>query len=366
MRLVVDLRRAFDSGLGTYVQQVVPGTLQQLGNSPVTGLVLPGTEARHRVYLGDRPIELAVCTAAPLSAGEQLALRRLVPGDAVFWATSLAHALWAQGTLVATVHDVAQLALPGAAGGSSFVKLASKLYFAHLRRRAKLLLFNSHFTAAEFTRLVGASVGRQVVTPLGVDCRHWQPAMSAEPRPRQTPYLLFVGNLRPHKNLPVLLRAFEALRLGQRLDLVLVGQTDGFRTSAGAVLHGLQAQWPGVHHLGPLSDPELRHLMRHAEALVMPSLYEGFGLPALEAMASGCPVIAAQAGALPEVCGDAALYFPPTDVDALRQRIQDVAAWTPEQRRAHCSRALRHAAAHAWGNTVALTAAALRPLLQPQ
>ena len=129
--------------------------------------------------------------------------------------------------------------------------------------------------------------------------------------------MLAVGTLEPRKNLPTLLRAYDRLRreVGLRAPLVLVGgkgwlYDDVFRTIDALGLTGC------VRHLESVNNAQLACLYRAAGALALPSHYEGFGLPALEALHAGCPVVASNRGSLPEVVGAAGLLLEPDDVDA--------------------------------------------------
>ena len=140
-------------------------------------------------------------------------------------------------------------------------------------------------------------------------------------------FLLAVGSANPTKNLERLRAAFARLA-DDELQLVIVGGVNA-RVFADAG-EGRAAVAPSrVLNTGALGDPTLKALYQHALALVFPSMYEGFGLPPLEAMACGCPVAAAHAASLPEVCGDAALMFDPLSVDdiamALRRLVDDAA-----------------------------------------
>jgi glycosyltransferase involved in cell wall biosynthesis len=133
------------------------------------------------------------------------------------------------------------------------------------------------------------------------------------------PYLLAVGNLQPRKNLVRLLEAFKAtISHGQDIDLVIVGprryRADEAVAAAGAVSGR-------VHFTGYVTDRQLAACYHSSTLFIFPSLYEGFGLPALEAMAHGVPIACSDAGSLPEVCGEAALYFDPRSVEAMRAAI---------------------------------------------
>jgi glycosyltransferase involved in cell wall biosynthesis len=130
-------------------------------------------------------------------------------------------------------------------------------------------------------------------------------------------YLLAVGSRNPNKNVRALLDAFTRLPADSNLKLVIVGGSNRqvFADSA--------FDYPqGALHIGYQDDGALKSLYRHAVALVFPSLYEGFGLPPLEAMACGCPVAASSTAAIPEVCGDAVLYFDPHSIDSIAQALQ--------------------------------------------
>jgi glycosyltransferase involved in cell wall biosynthesis len=133
------------------------------------------------------------------------------------------------------------------------------------------------------------------------------------------PFVLYPANWWPHKNHELLLEAFALVRPTRpELRLVLTGA-------------GHPSNLPeGVASLGRIGDDHLADLYRTAAALVFPSLYEGFGLPPLEAMACGCPAAVSRAGALPEVCGDAAVYFDPTSVEDIARGIDEVLEHPPD------------------------------------
>lgn len=143
------------------------------------------------------------------------------------------------------------------------------------------------------------------------------------PTPDSLPknYILFVSTIEPRKNLDVLLDAYARLRARGAYGgaLVVVGRV-GWKSEA--IVARLRA--PGVHHLDYLPSAQLASVYRNAELFVFPSIYEGFGFPLLEAMAYGVPSIAARSSSLPEIGGDAALYFDPRDARALETQIEAV------------------------------------------
>jgi glycosyltransferase involved in cell wall biosynthesis len=170
-----------------------------------------------------------------------------------------------------------------------------------------------------------------------------------------TRYLLYVGGLSPHKNLPRLIEAF-AKGAPAGVSLVLVGDTgDVFHTHVPELREtvtrfGLDER---VVFTGFVPDDVLAHLYSRAYALAQPSLMEGFGLPPVEAMACGTPVLCSTAGSLPEVVGDAGMYFEPTDVLAMAESIRRLLD-DPAKRDALARRALRRASRFTWSTAAQL------------
>lgn len=197
---------------------------------------------------------------------------------------------------VATVHDLAPLRHPERYRMWQRLRARRRLLMAAAAER---IVCVSRFTADEAMRLLGVEARRIDVVPNGVT-----PLLEGVlPNGLPSDFFLFVGSLEPGKNVRLLKSVWQSAReRGQPLaDLFLVGE-----------------RWPGVeregatpqgwHFLGAVDDGALGALYRHARALVFPSLYEGFGLPVVEAMSCGCPVVCAPVASLPEVGGDAVCW----------------------------------------------------------
>jgi glycosyltransferase involved in cell wall biosynthesis len=183
-------------------------------------------------------------------------------------------------------------------------------------QKADAVVVTSQFVRARATELLGLDESRVHVIPLGVD--H---ALFRAGDETREPFLLYPARLWPHKNHARLLQAFVLLRSElPELRLVLTG----------GGLEELRPLPEGVESLGMVAPEELASLYRTAACVVFPSLYEGFGLPPLEAMASGCPVAASSAGAIPEICGDAAVYFDPKDPEAIANGVRETLALADE------------------------------------
>ena len=178
------------------------------------------------------------------------------------------------------------------------------------------------------------------------------------------PTILFVSAIHPRKNLGRLIRVWQRLRIDRFPDLRLtvVGPA---AWAAGADLQALKAAVAkgGVHWLGVQTDAELKEAYQTATLLVYPSLYEGFGLPPLEAMACGCPVVCSNTASLPEVCGEAAEYFDPTSEEEMAAKI--AYALGNEGRREELSRAgIAKAAEYSWERMAEETAAVYRRAME--
>lgn len=213
---------------------------------------------------------------------------------------------------VVVIHDAAALRHPEWYG-RGYVAWQRAL-LPRLARGAGLLITVSQFSKGELIDVLGAPAERIVVVPNGVDDR-FSPAAGADAARAalgiERPYVLAVGTRIARKNLALLDRAAGALA-DRGIDLLAAGSDRAYMRAEGD---------SPVRALGYVPEQHLPGLYAGASALVMPSLYEGFGLPCLEAMASGTPVAAADRAALPEVCGHAALLFDPDDPDAAAEAL---------------------------------------------
>jgi glycosyltransferase involved in cell wall biosynthesis len=276
-------------------------------------------------------------------AWEQAVLPALAGGAAALYSpANLAPVRFRRNVLV--IHDVAALRHPEAYS-RPYVEYQRRL-LPRLARDASALITVSEFSRGDLIEVLGASAERVTVIPEGVDGRFF-----ADPDPRAAaaryelagPYALAVGTMSARKNLHVLDHAARALA-GRGVELVLAGSDRGY-------LRGSQA---GLRRLGYVDEAYLPGLYAGAVALAMPSGYEGFGLPCLEAMAAGTPVVAASAGALPETCGDAALLVEPSDAGGFADAL--MAAASDEQVRTRLIEAgRRRAAEFSWARTAKLT-----------
>ncbi|HEU4682483.1 MAG TPA: glycosyltransferase family 1 protein [Gemmatimonadales bacterium] len=244
-----------------------------------------------------------------------------------------------------TIHDASVFAVPEAYRPA--FRTWYRFMIPALGRRADRVLTVSQFSRDELVRRAGISAGKLAVVPnAGEHILAVQPdsGVFAKTGFGDRPYVLVVGSGSRHKNLQGIVRAQELVPRND-YDVVVVGQRD-------PRIFGGRGPLPSerIRPIGYVTDGELRALYEKAVCLLFPSLYEGFGLPTLEAMACGCPVIASNVASLPEICGDAALYCDPRDPGDIARRISQLLG-QPELRHTLRSRALDRARGYRWRDT---------------
>jgi glycosyltransferase involved in cell wall biosynthesis len=247
---------------------------------------------------------------------------------------------------VVTIHDIGHRHEPGAYSTAARWYLEATTRYA--ARRASRIIAVSQSTADDLVRFYQVPAGRIAVIHSGVDERmHPQTAARvAEVTHRLEipgPYFFYVGRNHPRKNLPMLLRAFtEARRRGLEASLVLAGPGQ------------VECSIDGVHGLSYVQPDELPALYAGALALTIPSHFEGFGFPVLEAMRCGTAVLASSAGALPEIVGSAGILLNPDDAGAWSQAMIELARDSSLQERLIAA-GQRRAADFTWSATATQT-----------
>lgn len=239
---------------------------------------------------------------------EQFDLPSYLSGQLLFSPANIGP--WYYSNQLVTLHDASVFAIPEAY--SFTFRLKYKLIFRQLAKRVEFFITNSEFSRQELARYLKISPERFLVTPLGSDHMEYIEAdqhILDRKKITSNTYFLLVASHSKHKNYDAVIRAVNLLRK-QKIKIVMVGGNyqQVFKKNE------LVYDQPNNLDLGYVTDQELKTLYENALGFIAPSLYEGFGLPVLEAMRAGCPVISSHAAALPEVAGDAALYFDPYDV----------------------------------------------------
>ncbi len=293
--------------------------------------------------------------------GEQALLPRLATRAGVDLVHSMASTAPLRGRFrrVVTIHDLIYARFPDAHPGIR--DKGMRLLVPAAARRSDRVIADSQSTREDLIALLGIDASKIDVVPLGIGVvqRH-EPLPAKETRARfdlsDRRVLLSLSAKRPHKNLGALIGALARIPPERRPLLVLPGYAtwheQELRDLALAV-----GVCRDVRFLGWVSGEEIEGLWAIADAFVFPSLYEGFGLPVLEAMARGVPVACSNASSLSEVAGDAALLFDPHDERAIAGAIETLLSQDDRARTRTCARGLAHAEQFTWERTARLTLA---------
>jgi glycosyltransferase involved in cell wall biosynthesis len=236
------------------------------------------------------------------------------------------------GRVVATLYDLKYIARPDFFPRASRLRrLAILILTRHTLRRSGRVVVPSHSTANDLQQRLNAPAQKLRVIPLGVDQAYFSPAAPlaiADVRRRfglEQPFVLFVGDRRPHKNLEVTLRAFDLFRRRLPGDhhLAIVGRPYSGYNRPEALVERLELE-DRVHFFDYTPESDLPFLYRAADALILLSRYEGFGLPVLEAMACGTPVVISNTTSLPEVAGEAGVQVDTDDAESAADALLQV------------------------------------------
>jgi len=328
--IVIDARKYFDYGIGTYIQELIAQLCVQDHENRYS-LVVSDGEADKSV--GPAKWSQSAVGYGKYSLSELLFLGRHalrgLKGD-LFHIPHYTLPFFCEGKSVVTVHDVIQLKFP------QYFNSVKRAYaygvIGHAVRNAGAVIAVSETTKNDLIEMFKVPETRIHVVHNGVSSAF---SVEADSDRRKNflrscdlaqPYLLYVGSLKPHKNIGLLLESFALLRESDpTLLLVLAGES---LLQYPELLNRANSLgiWNAIRELSTLRAVELRLLYNCAEILVMPSQYEGFGLPPLEAMACGTPVVSSRGGSLPEIVGNAAYIvssFRPEDwagaIDSIRK-----------------------------------------------
>jgi glycosyltransferase involved in cell wall biosynthesis len=359
--ITIDARWINTSGIGTYLKNILPGIIQK--NKDYEFLLL-GNEAR-LIEISNKfgNVEIKNFDAPMYSLIEQFYYQKIIPGKTdLYFATHYNIPVLYRRRLLVTFYDLFHVANPNLV--NSYVKSTYANYmFESVKNRANNIITISEFSKSEFIRLIGKPVCNIYAVPLGVETLKPNALeLKAGLSNNEKPYILYVGNIKPHKNLKRLIQAFVAISHQIPHNLLLVGKKEGFLSGDGAISNLVSKYSNRIKLTGFVDDKELNQLYYKADVFVFPSLYEGFGFPPLEAMAHECATLVSTAASIPEVCGDASLYFNPKNTHEMSQKLYLILK-DKKLRRSLQLKGLQRIKKFDWCNTIDQTSDILRSTL---
>jgi glycosyltransferase involved in cell wall biosynthesis len=318
--IAIDARMINHSGIGTYIKSMIPGLL-----SNYNMILLGNPEALKAFYWYDK-VEFIEFNSPIYSISEQIFLAKKIPACSLFisphYNIPLLNIKSVKRAVI--IHDVNHLV---DRNKLSFVKrfYAEYMINAAIRKSDKIITV-SEFSKKEIIKYADTKGKIIKVIYCGLDKDEFLKNTDVETSKRiiekynlPTKYFLFVGSIKTHKNFKTLINAYQSFtEIYPDIKLVVIG-IDTKKNKGDLSFSNVRDKliFPGY-----VKDSELALIYRNALCLIFPSIYEGFGLPPLEAMMSGCPVIASNAASIPEVCGDAALYFDPRNTKELYEKMK--------------------------------------------
>lgn len=327
--IVIDVRMLNNSGIGVYTEHLVKGLVAIQRYS----IILIGNKAEIDAKFDTDSFSKVINVNLPIySLKEQLYLPFLIPKCDLFWSPHYNVPLFpilAKKRIV-TIHDTYHLAYSETL--SALKVMYAKVTLNSAVRLSDLVLTDSEFSKSEIIKYTSSSTDKIKVLYVGIDTANYVKifdveAKSAAAKRLQLPdkFILFVGNVKPNKNLARLLKAFLLITKNHPgFNLVIVGKKEGFITGDQEVYKLIEQNdylKSHVYFTGHVAVSDLPLIYNLATLLAFPSIYEGFGLPPLEAMACECPVVVSSVASIPEVCGNAGQYVNPFEIESISEGI---------------------------------------------
>jgi len=324
MRIGIDTRMFSMSGIGTYLKNLIEG-LGELDRNNEYILIMHPSDIINFALPGSN-FTIIPSSARPYSLSEQIVLPRVVHklGLDLIHYPHYFQPVFGRTPVVVTIHDMIHQLFPEFCPSYLHWKI-SWLMIKRVVRRSRIVLTVSKNSANDLTERLEVSKEKVRVIYNSLP-KNWGSSsdktipLSLKGFLAERPYFLYVGNHKLHKNIPFLLKAFSNLKMkNEHITLVLTGDSKSFQPLISSL--SLSSH---VFFLGNINLESLQSIYSNAHALVLPSFYEGFGLPALEAMSLGIPPIVSDAGSLPEVVADAGIVFPVSDMPALERAMFEI------------------------------------------
>ena len=324
--LCIDVRMYRSSGIGVYIRNILKG-LQKSGKYNIQ-LIVSDKESGLPDF---QNFDFVVASSDIYTINEQIEIPYLIRKCDIFWSPNYNAPILPirAKKRVVTIHDVCHLAFQQ---DFSFIKKTyAKLFMLGSVRLSDAILTISNFSKNEIIRYTNCRENKIFTVPIASDPSCFFPSKLEEKilfldsQGLKRDYILYIGNVKPHKNIKGLIEAFRDSIEKKIYDLDLVVLGKSFQNYP---LKEDIKQDPflrdRVYFLDSINDESLKHFYSFAKCLVLPSYYEGFGMTPLEAMHCGCPTVVSNAASIPEVCGDASVYFNPYSKSSIAKSIAKV------------------------------------------
>ena len=320
--ITLDARMINHSGIGTYMKNLINALMEDYH------LILLGDSSEIYKHIKFGEFEIIKFHSPIYSVSEQIMYPLKIPDCDLYLSTHYNIPLFPVNAKkrIVIIYDANHLAFYNQL--SMVQKLYTKLMMNRAVKMSDTIITISEFSKSERLKYLSVDPLKIKVVHFGIDPEMINLELKKEiPQFLSIPekFFLFVGNVKPHKNLITLLRAFEiCLQSGKNFKLVIVGKKEGFITGDKQVFEFVEGNKLLNEHIfftGHIENCELYNYYRKAAVFIFPSLYEGFGIPPLEAMICGCPVIASNLTAIPEICGDAVFYIKALDPADIAEKI---------------------------------------------
>ena len=302
-RICIDARMIRSSGIGTYLRNILPYIIEKYAPE----IILAPEDSSSFSWI---PKELLIKSDHSIySIKEQFFFSRAIRHD-LFWSPHFNVPLFPVKVKkrIVTIHDVFHLAFFDTLKWKE--KAYAKIVYKQAVKKSEVIITDSRFSKSEIIKYLKVPSDKIYVINCAVNFNCFQLSRLEDVDIFQKynikkPFFLFVGNLKPHKNLKVLIEAYDLLK--DSFDLVIIGKSNGLFNSD-SIISSVKSK-KNIHFLSDITNEELPLFYKNARSFIFPSFYEGFGLPILESMAMGCPVIGSTSASIPEVGEDAIIYF---------------------------------------------------------
>lgn len=339
MKIGIDARmyRSGVAGIGRYSQNLIKNLLAIDRDDEFVLFMTKEDKkelafSRPNYFIENCKLKIVICNIPHYSLAEQIKFPKIIENEKLdlMHFLNFNYPVSYKGKFVVTIHDLTLLFYPDTAKRTNFLKQSAFKYtmkkacqnsaqIIAVSENTKKDIIDQFQIPKSKIQIIYEAADDKIFTPVTkTELDHFK-----QKHHLKTPVILAVGQFRPHKNLPGLIEAFENLRQEIPSKLIILGQPDPKHTRLYEAIDKTKAK-NDILMPGFVTDKELALWYRIASVFVFPSLYEGFGLPGLEAMATGTPVVASKQSCLPEIYQNAALYFDPFNSQDIADKIKEV------------------------------------------